>query len=68
MDITHSINCPDCDGKIFLELNSLLTGGQFTCNKCGLAISLSGESNEVMSNAVSEFKTALKKKEELSQS
>jgi len=64
-DITNSIACPDCDGKILIELNALLQGGKFTCNKCDLSMSLAGDSHEVMDNAVGKFKGALKKKEDL---
>jgi transcription initiation factor IIE alpha subunit len=50
------IACPNCKNKILLDANSLLLGVSFNCNRCDAQIKISGESKEVVSQSIDEFK------------
>jgi transcription elongation factor Elf1 len=46
------IPCPVCKQIIVLNVDELLRGAKFQCANCGISISLSTDSREVVSDAV----------------
>ena len=53
----NEIQCPNCGGKIIIDVKVLIGGGSFSCSNpnCGASISLSRSSHQAASNAMREF-------------
>ena len=49
---TQSIPCPQCQNKIYLDVQKLLQGSQFKCPECDAAIGLSKESQPIVQESL----------------
>ena len=51
----QKINCPNCNAEIIFDTYALLQGVKFQCMNCHAKISLSGESEETVKDAMHKF-------------
>ncbi len=54
MSMTTTINCPNCNSQIAMDIPLLLSGTKFTCpnSQCQATISLSSADRPVLSDAI----------------
>lgn len=56
MEELRYIICPECQNRIYYDIEGMLLGREYICEKCNSRFSLAQESKQTVANAMESYK------------